>query len=204
MSYLYLREYASIECIQTITYHQKIFMRYYVGSVIVWQESRVVSNFKNFIKNCGKHSYLVVAISFSLSLLNLICDRDLDFFHQQNRMINSHILGCVAVYKERIVPRLIILIESTLRATTNEMPYEFINGHINGNAHDVHVVDLRSDTISCPTNEMREAMTNANVGDDVYGEDPTVQKLQDRACRLLGKEAAIFLPSGTMANLVAS
>lgn len=84
------------------------------------------------------------------------------------------------------------------------MPYEFINGHINGNVHDVHVVDLRSDTISRPTNEMREAMTNANVGDDVYGEDPTVQKLQDRACRLLGKEAAVFLPSGTMANLIAS
>lgn len=84
------------------------------------------------------------------------------------------------------------------------MPYDFINGHINGNAPDVHVVDLRSDTISQPTNEMREAMANAPVGDDVYGEDPTVDELQTRAAMLLGKEAAVFLPSGTMANLIAS
>src|SRR5215216_4523275 len=63
-------------------------------------------------------------------------------------------------------------------------------------------IDLRSDTVTKPTEEMREAMARAEVGDDVYGEDPTVNLLQDRAAELLGKQAALFVPSGTMGNLV--
>lgn len=64
-------------------------------------------------------------------------------------------------------------------------------------------IDLRSDTVTRPTAAMRAAMAAAPVGDDQYGEDPTVNALQDRVASLLGKEAAIFLPSGTMANQVA-
>lgn len=64
-------------------------------------------------------------------------------------------------------------------------------------------IDLRSDTVTKPSAEMRAAMAAAEVGDDVYGEDPTVNALQDRAAALLGKEAALFVPSGTMANLIA-
>jgi threonine aldolase len=65
------------------------------------------------------------------------------------------------------------------------------------------LVDLRSDTLTKPTDAMRKAMAAAEVGDDVFGEDPTVNRLQDRVAELLGKEAAIFVPSGTMANLLA-
>lgn len=65
------------------------------------------------------------------------------------------------------------------------------------------VVDLRSDTITKPTPEMRTAMFEAEVGDDVFGEDPTVNTLEDRALKLFQKESALFLPTGTMANLVA-
>nr|CAI5860236.1 unnamed protein product [Callosobruchus analis] len=68
---------------------------------------------------------------------------------------------------------------------------------------DVRIVDLRSDTISKPTQEMREAMYTAIVGDDVYGEDPTVDQLEQKAAELLGKEDALFVCSGTMANLIA-
>lgn len=64
-------------------------------------------------------------------------------------------------------------------------------------------VDLRSDTITQPTPEMREAMANALVGDDVLGDDPTVIALQDKMAAMLGKEAALFVPSGTMSNAVA-
>jgi len=64
-------------------------------------------------------------------------------------------------------------------------------------------IDLRSDTVTHPTPEMREAMATADVGDDVYGDDPTVNRLQDRAAELMGKEAALFVPSGTMGNLAA-
>jgi len=63
-------------------------------------------------------------------------------------------------------------------------------------------VDLRSDTVTQPTPAMREAMARAAVGDDVYGEDPTVNRLEMLAAELLGKPAALFVPSGTMANLV--
>ena len=66
-----------------------------------------------------------------------------------------------------------------------------------------HRVDLRSDTVTTPTPEMRRAMADAEVGDDVYGEDPTVNRLQSLAASLLGKEAALYVPSGTMANQLA-
>ncbi len=66
----------------------------------------------------------------------------------------------------------------------------------------MRMVDLRSDTVTRPTPRMRRAMAEAEVGDDVFGEDPTVNKLQERAAERLGKEAALFVPSGTMANLV--
>ena len=64
-------------------------------------------------------------------------------------------------------------------------------------------IDLRSDTVTWPTPAMREAMASAVVGDDVYGEDPTVNELEAYAAHLFGKEAALFVVSGTMANLVA-
>jgi len=64
-------------------------------------------------------------------------------------------------------------------------------------------IDLRSDTVTKPTPEMREAMAEAEVGDDVYRDDPTVNKLEALAAEKLGKEAAIFVPSGTMGNLLA-
>jgi len=63
-------------------------------------------------------------------------------------------------------------------------------------------IDLRSDTVTWPTPEMRQAMAEALVGDDVYGEDPTVNALQEAAARRLGKEAGLFVASGTMGNLV--
>jgi threonine aldolase len=65
------------------------------------------------------------------------------------------------------------------------------------------ITDLRSDTVTRPTDAMRHAMATAPVGDDQFGEDPTVRLLQDRIASLLGKEAALWLPSGTMANQVA-
>lgn len=64
------------------------------------------------------------------------------------------------------------------------------------------IVDLRSDTLTLPTPEMREAMYRAEVGDDVYGEDPTVNRLEELAAERMGKEAALFVASGTMGNLV--
>lgn len=64
-------------------------------------------------------------------------------------------------------------------------------------------IDLRSDTVTWPTPAMREAMANAPVGDDVYGEDPTINQLEAEAAAMLGKEAALFVSSGTMGNLTA-
>lgn len=64
-------------------------------------------------------------------------------------------------------------------------------------------VDLRSDTITQPTPEMREAIAEAEVGDDVYMDDPTVNELQEKAAAMLGKEDSLFVPSGTMGNLIA-
>ena len=67
----------------------------------------------------------------------------------------------------------------------------------------MRVVDLRSDTVTKPTEAMREAMARAEVGDDVFGDDPTVIALQERMAALTGKEAALFVTSGTQSNLVA-
>jgi threonine aldolase len=67
----------------------------------------------------------------------------------------------------------------------------------------VSTVDLRSDTVTKPTPEMRRAMAEAEVGDDVYGEDPTINRLEQRAAEIFGREAAIFVPSGTMGNQIA-
>ncbi|XP_019564028.2 uncharacterized protein LOC109432163 [Aedes albopictus] len=80
-------------------------------------------------------------------------------------------------------------------STTNGTPWEAV--------YSVRVVDFRSDTVSVPTASMRKAMYEAEVGDDVYGEDPTVNELERRAAALFGKKAALFVPSGTMGNLLA-
>ena len=66
-----------------------------------------------------------------------------------------------------------------------------------------NVVDLRSDTVTRPTPEMRRAMAEAEVGDDVYGEDPTINRLEQRAAEIFAKEAALFVPTGTMGNTMA-
>src|SRR5579872_7315939 len=65
------------------------------------------------------------------------------------------------------------------------------------------VIDLRSDTVTKPSAAMRKAMHDAEVGDDVYREDPTVNRLQDRAAEIFGREAGLFVPTGTMGNQVA-
>src|SRR5499427_5814546 len=65
------------------------------------------------------------------------------------------------------------------------------------------VIDLRSDTVTKPTAEMRRAMAEAEVGDDVYREDPTVNRLEQRAAQIFEREAALFVPTGTMGNQVA-
>jgi threonine aldolase len=65
------------------------------------------------------------------------------------------------------------------------------------------IIDLRSDTVTRPTQAMRRAMADAEVGDDVFGDDPTVNALESRTAELLGKEAAVYVPSGTMANQIA-
>jgi threonine aldolase len=67
----------------------------------------------------------------------------------------------------------------------------------------VTAIDLRSDTVTRPTPEMRRAMAEADVGDDVYGEDPTINKLERRAAEIFGREAAIFVPTGSMGNSIA-
>src|ERR1700737_917394 len=65
------------------------------------------------------------------------------------------------------------------------------------------IVDLRSDTVTRPTPAMRRAMAESEVGDDVYGEDPTINRLEGRAAEIFGREAALFVPSGSMGNLLA-
>src|SRR5215831_12824507 len=65
------------------------------------------------------------------------------------------------------------------------------------------MIDLRSDTVTKPTPAMRRAMMEAEVGDDVYREDPTVNRLEERAAEVVGKEAALFVPTGTMGNTIA-
>ena len=65
------------------------------------------------------------------------------------------------------------------------------------------MIDLRSDTVTKPTPAMRQAMFEAEVGDDVYAEDPTANRLEERAAEIAGKEAALFVPTGTMGNTIA-
>src|SRR5207253_4537028 len=65
------------------------------------------------------------------------------------------------------------------------------------------MIDLRSDTVTRPTPAMRRAMFEAEVGDDVYREDPTVNRLEERAAAIVGKPAALFVPTGTMGNTIA-
>src|SRR5688572_4358454 len=67
----------------------------------------------------------------------------------------------------------------------------------------VKVIDLRSDTVTLPTEAMRRAMYEAELGDDVYGEDPTVNRLEALSAELMGKAAGLFTASGTMSNLIA-
>ena len=69
--------------------------------------------------------------------------------------------------------------------------------------HSSEVIDLRSDTVTKPSPEMRRAMFEAEVGDDVYAEDPTINRLEKRAAEVFGREAALFVPSGTMGNQIA-
>lgn len=69
--------------------------------------------------------------------------------------------------------------------------------------HEPRVIDLRSDTVTVPSDAMRQAMASAPVGDDVFGEDPTIRRLEEMAAQRTGKEAALFVTSGTMSNLVA-
>lgn len=66
----------------------------------------------------------------------------------------------------------------------------------------MHIIDMRSDTVTRPTDAMRQAMASAEVGDDVFGEDPTVNRLEEMAAEMTGKQAALFVTSGTMGNLV--
>ena len=66
------------------------------------------------------------------------------------------------------------------------------------------MIDLRSDTVTKPSKAMRQAMADAEVGDDVYGEDPTINKLEERSAEVFGREAAIFVPTGSMGNLIAA
>ena len=66
------------------------------------------------------------------------------------------------------------------------------------------IIDLRSDTVTKPSEEMRRAMAEAEVGDDVYAEDPTINRLEQRAAEIMGKQAALFVPSGTMGNTIAA
>ena len=68
----------------------------------------------------------------------------------------------------------------------------------------MNTIDLRSDTVTHPTPAMRQVMANAPVGDDVYGEDPTINELQAYAADLLGKEAALYMPTATMCNVTAA
>ena len=82
--------------------------------------------------------------------------------------------------------------------STTTAPFESPNLH-----KSTGIIDLRSDTVTRPTHAMRAAMASAEVGDDVYGEDPTVNRLEQRAAEIFGRDAAIFVPTGTMGNQIA-
>jgi threonine aldolase len=65
----------------------------------------------------------------------------------------------------------------------------------------MRIIDLRSDTVTLPSDSMRQAISTADLGDDVFGEDPTINRLEQLAAKTMGKQAAMLVPSGTMANL---
>ncbi|KAK4292177.1 hypothetical protein Pmani_035042 [Petrolisthes manimaculis] len=95
----------------------------------------------------------------------------------------------------------------TLAAKSNPNPPPVQHGlsrviDEDGMPHLLRIVDLRSDTVTQPSREMKKAMMEATLGDDVFSEDPTVKTLEDRVAQMLQKEAALFVPSGTMANLI--
>ena len=98
-----------------------------------------------------------------------------------------------------------VLDVATPGETTREVVDEFIQEEVieKTEADPPPMVDLRSDTVTKPTAEMRSAMAEAEVGDDVYGEDPTINRLEQVAADLFGREAAIFVPTGTMGNQIA-
>src|SRR6516162_4374247 len=83
-----------------------------------------------------------------------------------------------------------------MSTTASELEVEAINSRATA-------IDLRSDTVTKPSPEMRRAMSEAEVGDDVYREDPSINRLERRAAEILGREAALFVPSGTMGNQIA-
>ncbi|XP_048759557.1 uncharacterized protein LOC125669151 [Ostrea edulis] len=112
------------------------------------------------------------------SMDNMICTQTL-LRHQGS-------VACLAVSRGRIFSG---SVDSTVKLSQHPQP-------------DVHVVDLRSDTVTKPSPGMRNAMATAEVGDDVMGEDPTINALQDRIAKLFNKEAALFVPTGTMGNLI--
>src|SRR5215217_3215267 len=87
------------------------------------------------------------------------------------------------------------------RATHPRFPTYDLPSTIPGGS--MRVIDLRSDTVTLPSPEMRRFIYEAELGDDVYGEDPTINRLQARAAEMLGKEASLYVPSGTMGNVVA-
>src|SRR5438552_3127319 len=89
------------------------------------------------------------------------------------------------------------------RGRAGDRPHSTIKGRLRMVQAPDATIDLRSDTVTRPTAAMRSAIATAAVGDDQYGEDPTANALQERVAKLLGKEAALWLPSGTMANQVA-
>src|SRR5438552_1846937 len=89
------------------------------------------------------------------------------------------------------------------RGRAGDRPHSTIKGRLRMAQAPDATIDLRSDTVTRPTAAMRSAIAAAAVGDDQYGEDPTANALQERVAKLLGKEAALWLPSGTMANQVA-
>src|ERR1700737_5262875 len=87
-----------------------------------------------------------------------------------------------------------------MRYTGTNTAKSLFDSTLKGN---IMTIDLRSDTVTLPSPAMREAMYRAEVGDDVYGEDPTINRLQELAAEKAGKEAALFVPSGTMGNAIA-
>nr|AAP48732.1 truncated L-threonine aldolase isoform [Mus musculus] len=94
------------------------------------------------------------------------------------------------------------MLRSLFRATVPGLRVPWAQWSRNWAGVPAHVVDLRSDTVTRPGPAMRRAMAEAVVGDDDYGEDPTVHELQEKAAELLGVERTLFVPTNTMANLI--